>query len=650
MRGRLMYVVVYLMFILPSSVIAEIFYVSPDGKGDFCTKVEPCSLEIALYKAQSNDKKDIINLLPGVYEINKRLTYNPRGVIYNASITIKASGDLNNKPILRGVNSCILEINTTSLSNSDKDVNIVIKGIIFENGSCEGDVGGAIKIISREAGIYIRENLFKNNKAEMGGAIYIDGGLSVYIFNNFIYYNEAVHGAGIYIKEENNNPSSYPIIVIHNNTIYNNKAVKLDNTINLTPQGAGIYINTSIPLTLYSYIYIFNNIIYDNKIDILVQSDQIVGKDAYIYLTQGEVLIESNNFSEGPDFIISGDQSKQIINSSVLHVTAPSIILNSNSRYPPYFRNPYAEDFKLACKSILVDLGMWHEMIYTETDFFGEPRTEGQSIDIGADEVNYIPEIYTNTDTVDFGEIDVSIGEEREGLNLIGVKILNRGCGDLNISKIEIKGKDKEAFAIKEENCTNKSIAPGGEDSCVIKVLFKPRLGRKYTAQLHITYNNPYDSRKVVNIKGKGVVPSHLDKPILSAEPNIYDFGTLYVGETKKLKVKVYNKGYKPTPTIEDVFLDNSQDFSIVYETCKLAVIKPDGFCEVEIMFNPKSAGPKNTKLIFNSETAVGTFYGIVLEKKRGNCNYIGDNIAILFLLLIITIIFNKLRGPFFNR
>ncbi len=644
--------VVYLMFVFPSSVIAEIFYVSPDGKGDFCTEVEPCSLEIALYKAQSNDEKDVINLQPGIYEINKRLKYNPSGVINDASITIKGASGLENKPILRGVNSCILEINTTFLSDGDKNVNIVVKGIIFENGSCEGDVGGAIKIISHEAEIYVRENLFKDNKADMGGAIHIDGGSTVYIFNNLIYYNKAVYGAGIYINVNNvnNNSSSYPVIVIHNNTIHNNEAIKMNNSGNVTPQGAGIYVNyvnTSTPST--SYTYVFNNIIYDNKIDILVPLDQIIGKDAYIYLGGGKVWIENNNFSEGPDFIISGDSNRQVINSSVLYVSASSIVLNSNYRYPPYFRNPYIEDFKLACKSILIDLGIWYEMIYAETDFFGEPREEGQSIDIGADEVNYIPEIYTNPDIVDFGEIDVSIAEEKEGLNLISLKVLNRGCSDLNISKIEIKGKDNKAFTIKEESCTNKSVKPGGKDSCIIKILFKPRLGREYNAQLHITYNNPYSELKVVNIKGKGVVPSHLDKPILSAEPEIYDFGTLYVGESKRLKVKVYNKGYKPTPTIENVFLDNSQDFSIVYETCKLAVIKPDGFCEVEIMFNPKSAGPKNTKLIFNSETAVGTFYGMVLERRRGNCSYLGDSIAILFFLITVAVLI-KLRSPFFNR
>ncbi len=638
--GSSLLLIISLYFVVfPSYIMSAELFVSPNGKGELCSKAFPCSIETAIYKAKTNQEKDIINILPGVYEIISPIIYNPEGTVADASITIQGT-DIKKKPILRGsdAGTCILKIDTTGYpsknSPDDSNITVEIKGLIFENGKCNN--GGAININSVKAKISISECMFRDNSADQyGGGIYIEGGSEISIFNNIIYNNSALEGGGIYIEESNQiyieeSNQSFSMY-IYNNTIYNNNATQ--------GNGGGVYIKNSLYL---SHMYIFNNVIYDNISNIKE------GEDLYIIANAQGFNIINNNFSanaktrnvDGNGKIVYTVKSEDVYVKALYSV----LLMENNTKYPPSFINPSKGNFKLACGSRLVDAGTSGSWMKANTDFFGEIRIDGANIDIGADEVNLVGSVYTESESINFGDVDVTLDKEINGKNLIEFKIYNDGCVDLEITKIELTDNKENVFKIKEENCTSKKVKPGGNDFCTINIFFKPILDTKYGTKLVLHFNNPYESPKTLNITGQGTVPPNLKKPIIIADPNAHDFGSLYLGQYKKVKITVKNAGYEKTSRIESVSLDNAEDFSIVYDSCKYAIIQPLKTCEVEIGFNPKSAGVKSTRLIFNGEITVANLYGLALERKKGNCSSTHGLTNYLSLLFIYILLVKNLK------
>ncbi len=630
------YIVLLYLTIFPLHAICAELYVSPKGKGILCSEDIPCSLNEAIYKAGENQEQDIIKVLPGLYEIEKPIVYDPKGEIENASLIIEST-DIKNKPVLKGwdLGTCILEINTLNVPNSnspnDEGLTVVIKGLIFENGNCYN--GGAISAKLNKAVLIIRENMFRNNKANnYGGAIYINGGAEVHIFNNIIYNNTAEKaGGGIYIEGSSSTATSK--LYMYNNTIYGNEA---QNNLN-NGKGGGAYITN---VSAQSYIYLFNNIFYGNIAGINE------GEDLYIIANGKEFNIANNNFSPNAQTSNIDNDGNLIYTVSsedvFVKATGNVLLMESNTIYPPFFVNPSIENFRLACGSKLVDSGTLGNWMNASTDFFSETRVEGTSIDIGADEVNFVGSVYTESKNINFGDVDVTIEEKIKGRNLIELKVYNDGCIDLEINKLELKNNKDNIFKIESEDCTDKRVEPGSLNFCTIRLLFKPILDKEYKANLYIHFNNPYESPKIFNISGRGSVPPHLKKPIVIADPNMYDFGSIHIGEHKKVKIIVKNTGYESTQRIDSVSLDNAKDFSIVFDSCKYAIIKPLNQCEIEIAFNPKSSGVKSTKLVFNGEIPVANFYGLALERKKGNCS-LTTELWYLSLLVISILLRRKL-------
>ncbi len=200
-KGKYFLLFIALLILLPTmAVLGENYYVSPDGIGNLCSQLNPCSFQTALTKAQANGDNDIIYVASGTYNISQTLTYITEDG--DGELTIQAE-DLNNRPVLDGGNNIqIMEINNDSNLDNHGDAgdNITIKGIIFQHGK-SSKYGGALNVRIGESSIIIEDCVFNENNADSwGGGVYVhaDSGDIIIINSNF-YGNVGSSGGGAFL-------------------------------------------------------------------------------------------------------------------------------------------------------------------------------------------------------------------------------------------------------------------------------------------------------------------------------------------------------------------------------------------------------------------------------------------------------------------
>jgi hypothetical protein len=98
---------------------------------------------------------------------------------------------------------------------------------------------------------------------------------------------------------------------------------------------------------------------------------------------------------------------------------------------------------------------------------------------------------------IDFG--DQVVGETS---NLQRVTVTNPGGRPLYVNSIEIRGENRRDFAIVEDTCTGKTIAPNR--SCTVDVQFTPTATGDRAASLVLT-DNARDSPQKVGLTGSGI-------------------------------------------------------------------------------------------------------------------------------------------------
>ncbi|CAD7773511.1 Right handed beta helix region [Candidatus Methanoperedenaceae archaeon GB37] len=223
----------------------------------------------ALDIAHNNNEDDIIYVSPGTYIVSSTLSYQTDTGDNGHSLIIKAQ-DMNNKPVLNGNLTQIMNINTdTSNNGGDMGGDITICGIVFKNGS--NSFGGGIYIHTTSASINVCKNVFDNNSASNGGGIYVktDSGNVTVTDNIFSKNSGSISGGGICVQVNSST------VNFENNTFNENGDFL----------GGGIYMEART-----GKITLINNTFFNNSGG--------VGAGACIGSTAGTIILINNIFAK----------------------------------------------------------------------------------------------------------------------------------------------------------------------------------------------------------------------------------------------------------------------------------------------------------------------------------------------------------------
>lgn len=399
---------------LLSRAFALDLYVSQTGSGD-CSQNNPCSLQTALNQAAATLDNDTVHIASGSYTVNS-LHYKP--TISAGNISIIGEGN-----VVLDANSQgrVLEIDTT-IANDD-GLEILVQNITFKNGLISGgnDKGGGLKIKTRYANITVKNCSFENNTVTQdadGAGLFVStetgninlehstfknnnsddysGGFDltsnegrIIVSHNTVINNNGGYGGGGTVE------TSIGRIDILNNIFAKNRATALGNgrggglLINLNAGETYIINNTITQNNSSAYgggvhikafdnngkIFLYNNIAYFNSAD-------KNGDDIYIETEKSDtekytptINIENNDYHyiyiENETAITSENKLKEQNNLSV----------------DPAFVDIENGDYHLSQNSPVIDKGDSSPILpIPETDIDGEPRLQGNGVDIGADE------------------------------------------------------------------------------------------------------------------------------------------------------------------------------------------------------------------------------------------------------------------------
>lgn len=240
------------------------------------------------------------------------------------------------------------------LIKSHPSSNIELSYLSFINGAAVAGSGGGLFV--KNGNVLIENNVFISNTAPLGGAaLFVANGSKYVIRNNLFAYNPSTVFAGaVSINSLDQTTGVY----FTNNTVIFNSTASTSSTscagLNLTNNGS-------------AKAYIGNNILWGNDFN-----DIVMGGTGYKYLINNDIGglagqigdVETGNITQDPEFID--------LTTNNFMPKAPSSLVNSgrhplNPQEHPTFDNLWA-------------MG--------EFDLNGEPRVQGNRVDMGAYETS----------------------------------------------------------------------------------------------------------------------------------------------------------------------------------------------------------------------------------------------------------------------
>jgi len=378
----------------------------------------------ALDIAHNNNEDDIIYVSPGIYTVSSTLSYQTDTGDNGHSLIIKAQ-DMNNKPVLDGNLTQIMNINTdTSNNGGDIGGDITICGIVFKNGS--SSFGGGIYIHTNSASINVCKNVFGNNSASNGGGIYVktESGNVTVTDNIFSENSGSISGGGICVQVNSST------VNFENNTFNGNgdflgggiymeartgKITLINNTFsnNSGGVGAGACIGSTAGTTI-----LINNIFTKNVASFEWDS---YGGGVHAETGSGKIIFTNNIFNNnsannggGINIMLSDDQAKANIYNNIFWNNAADsgedIYINSDKN-----RNGIGSIINLYNNNLSgnanFDTGQSEDLFITETDNYshdgniqqdplfvdaenGDLHLESTSpcIDAGTNDAPYLPD------------------------------------------------------------------------------------------------------------------------------------------------------------------------------------------------------------------------------------------------------------------
>ncbi|GBD97328.1 MAG TPA: choice-of-anchor D domain-containing protein [Nitrospirae bacterium] len=211
-------------------------------------------------------------------------------------------------------------------------------------------------------------------------------------------------------------------------------------------------------------------------------------------------------------------------------------------------------------------------------------------------------DILSTPSSKDFGRVQV--GETSD----VGVfTIKNNGSVNLTINSVYLTGSHPYQFNITYDGCNGVTLTPLG--TCVIDAVFKPNKQGTFDAYLAIASTDPVTPVLDVPLSGSD------GKPVISANPVSYDFGSIAVGDASAIQAFTISNNGNTNLVISDVYLTgtNPKQFIITGGGCKGATLAPAATCLVDVEFAPTEAGVFSADLEITSNDPDTSILGIPL-------------------------------------
>lgn len=135
------------------------------------------------------------------------------------------------------------------------------------------------------------------------------------------------------------------------------------------------------------------------------------------------------------------------------------------------------------------------EYTYDEAGNLLKRETQGQA-----------PDITVDPTSKDFGNVDVGTISPPQTFT-----VSNSGTGDLVIGTLTLTGGNASEFVIQNDNCSNKTIPPGG--NATVDVAFSPQSEGAKGANLTVPSNDPVTPTLNVLLTGQGVIAGYVINP-----------------------------------------------------------------------------------------------------------------------------------------
>ncbi|NQT34410.1 choice-of-anchor D domain-containing protein, partial [bacterium] len=180
---------------------------------------------------------------------------------------------------------------------------------------------------------------------------------------------------------------------------------------------------------------------------------------------------------------------------------------------------------------------------------------------------------------MNFGDVGIDLSAE---LDLV---IRNRGLNDLVISSVT---NETEFFIFQFDE--EVILEPNGR--LAIPVTFSPVLGIDYEDTITISCNDPDNETVEVPLSGRGV------GALISAEPDIIDFGDIGLARSSDQRLTIRNEGQLDLHVLDIVVEDPY--FNVQFDG--EFVIEPDRSHNITVTFAPERSGEFEGSLIIGSD------------------------------------------------
>ncbi len=222
----------------------------------------------------------------------------------------------------------------------------------------------------------------------------------------------------------------------------------------------------------------------------------------------------------------------------------------------------------------------------------------------GGEEPPVVPQLAFEPGSYDFGlqEVNRSNGQTN-------FQLRNVGGVSAPVYSINIVGSGSGAFWTGNSDCFNHPLEPG--ETCSVQVNFNPYDAVPFSAQL--SASSDAGTSFTAALSGEG------GRPALRPATDPTNFGTVEVGSGGVTKtIDITNEGNMPGGVFIAVISGGAiGSFHLLDENCTGIPLGPDATCNLQVNFDPISAGAKTARLFLAGDGDGGaqlTLSGVGVE------------------------------------